>query len=244
MLDGKVVLVTGGTGAIGAAICRVLAREGAKVAFSFRRNHAAADALGQDLSTQGKGGLFAAVEATDANAIEQFVQTVESEYGPIDALINNLGAIQVMPFVLIEGNDWDDVLTTNLKGMFLYTKAVLRSMVRRKCGSIVNLGSIAGHRAVEVPVHYAAAKGGVTGFTTSLAKELSRYKIRVNSVVPGLIEGGIGTNISERQAAEYCQYCLTGRAGRPEEVAEVVAFLASDRSSYVNAQHLTVDGGL
>ena len=132
----------------------------------------------------------------------------------------------------------------NLKSMFLFTREVARGMVRRRSGAIVNLGSIGGHRLLDVPVHYATAKAGVTGFTVSLAKELSRYGIRVNEVSPGLVDGGIGANASPHQIEEYTRYCSLGRTGKPEEVAELVAFLASDRASYINAQQIVVDGGL
>lgn len=150
----------------------------------------------------------------------------------------------MMPFALIEEEDWDAVMAANLKSMFLVTREVVRGMIARKSGVIVNIGSLAGHRLLEVPVHYATAKAGVSGFTLSLAKELARYNIRVNAVVPGLLEEGIGKMVPARELEEYVRYCSAGRPGRTNEVAEVVAFLASDRASYINAQNIFVDGGV
>ncbi|MFH2007666.1 MAG: SDR family oxidoreductase [bacterium] len=244
MLTDIRALVSGGTGSIGSAVCLALARQGADVAFTYRRQEEQAAALGSRIEELGRRCLSARVEARDGAAVEGFVGRVEEELGEIDVLVNNLGATQVMPFALIDEADWDEMMVVNLKSMFLFTKAVVRSMIRRRAGVILNLGSIAGHRLLEVPVHYATAKAGVTGFTLSLAKELSRYGIRVNEVTPGLIEGGIGSNVSERQLAQYNEYCTLGRQGRPEEVAELVAFLASSRASYINAQSMVIDGGL
>jgi NAD(P)-dependent dehydrogenase (short-subunit alcohol dehydrogenase family) len=171
-------------------------------------------------------------------------QTVERDLGRVDVLVNNAGVTQVMPFAMIEEKDWDQVMDVNVKGMFLATKAFARGMIRRKSGNIVNLGSLAGMRVLEVPVHYAAAKSAVVGFTLSLARELGRYNIRVNAVVPGMLTGGVSTNIPPKQQERYKEFCCLSRAGEPEEVAELVAFLASDRSSYINAQSLFVDGGI
>jgi 3-oxoacyl-[acyl-carrier protein] reductase len=244
MLADKVVLVTGGSGSIGAAVCRCCAQYGASVAFTYNQGEERASALAKELEPLGGRTLFAKVDGCNADEVAAFVARVEEEFERVDVLVNNLGATQVMPFALIDEADWDEMMAVNLKSLFLFSKAAVRGMIRRRTGAIVNLGSIAGTRMVEVPVHYATAKAGVVGFTTSLAKELSRYGIRVNAVVPGLIEGGIGDNVSERQLAEYQKYCSLGRPGQPNEVAELVAFLASDRSSYINAQSLTIDGGL
>ena len=244
MLEGKNVLVTGGTGALGSAICRVVAREGGDVAFSWHRREAEAEALRGEIEAAGRRCLCGATDAGDGDGIRAFCARVEEELGSVDVLVNNLGMTQVMPFALIDEEDWDEMMTVNLRPLFLFTKALVRGMVRRRAGVVVNVGSIAGHRMLEVPVHYAAAKAAVTGFTLSLAKEFARYGIRVNEVRPGLIEGGIGANASERQLGEYNRYCALGRPGTPGEVAELVAFLASDRAAYINGQAVVVDGGL
>lgn len=235
----KVALVTGGSGALGGAIVRCLVRDGWTVAFSYQRNRERAEALAAET---GARALHA--DLTDAAQAARLVTDTEEQCGPLTALVNNAGRTQVMPFALIEEADWDLMLAANLKTMFLTTRAAVRGMIHRQQGVIVNIGSLAGHRLLEVPVHYAAAKAAVGGFTTSLAKELARYHIRVNAVMPGLLTEGVGKMVPPRELAEYMKYCTAGRPGEPAEAAELVAFLVSDRASYINAQHVFVDGGI
>lgn len=235
----RTALVTGGSGALGGAIVRRLSEEDYSIAFTYRTNSDSAKALEAET-----GAVAFQADLTDSDQVRKMVQAVIDRFEHIDVLVNNAGLTQVMPFALIEEDDWDTIITANLKTMFLVTHEVVRGMIARKSGAIVNIGSLAGHRLLEVPVHYATAKAGVSGFTLSLAKELSRYGIRVNSVVPGLLDDGIGRMVPEKEAAEYAHYCSAGRPGSPMEVAEMVAFLASDRASYVNAQNLFVDGGI
>ncbi len=242
MLKDRTAFVTGGTGAIGSAIVRCFVGYGARVSFSFLNEEDKASALERQLG--GDRVKAYPLNVLDKAGALKTAEQIEREFGPVDILVNNAGITQVMPFALIEEEDWDRMLDVNVKGMFLVTKAFVRGMIRRKKGAVVNLGSLAGMRVLEVPVHYATAKSAVVGFTLSLARELSRYNVRVNAVVPGLLDGGVSSNVPDKQREDYFQHCTVGRAGKPEEVAELVAFLASDRAGYINAQAMHIDGGV
>ena len=241
MLEGKVAFVTGGSGAVGAAIVRVLAREGARVAYSYHCHHDKAEQLDAELGEKVKSYPL---DVLDAKSAGKLARQIEQDFAPVDILVNNAGLSQVMPFALIEEKDWDLMMDVNVKGMFLVTKAFIRGMIHRKRGNVINLGSLAGMRVLDVPVHYATAKSAVVGFTLSLAREMARYNIRVNAVIPGMLTAGVAVNVPDKQREEYYRYCTQGRAGEPAEVAELVTFLASDRSSYINAQAINVDGGI
>lgn len=235
----KTALVTGGSGALGGAIVRRLVQDAFAVAFTYRSGEEAARTLALET-----GATAVRADLTDPHQVRAAVQTAIETLGRIDVLVNNAGWAQAMPFPLIDERDWDEVLAANLKTMFLVTREVLRDMVARREGVIVNIGSLAGHRMLDVPVHYATAKAGVSGFTISLAREFSRYNIRVNSVVPGLLDDGIGRMVPHAELAEYVRHCSAGRPGTTREVADVVAFLASDAARYINAQNIFVDGGI
>ncbi|MCK5057578.1 MAG: 3-oxoacyl-ACP reductase FabG [Candidatus Aminicenantes bacterium] len=244
LLENKTAIITGGTGAIGAKLCEIFSLEGADTAFNYEKSEKKAEKILTVIKENNRQGLAFRCSVLDSAGIEKMIDEVIRKFGRIDILVNNAGITQVLPLPLIEEEDWDRMMAVNVKGMFLVTKEVVRRMIARKSGVILNIGSIAGMRLLEVPVHYAAAKAAVTGFTISLAKELSRYNIRVNAIAPGMLDAGVGTNVPEKQYNEYMKYCTAGRPGKPEEVASFAAFLCSDKAAYINAQNMVVDGGL
>ncbi len=244
LLKNKKALITGGTGAIGEKLCEVFSLEGADIAFNYEKNTKKSEKVLKIIEKNKRKGIAFQCSVLDVMGIEEMVEQIIKKFGRIDILVNNAGITQVLPFPLIEEQDWDLMMDINVKGMFLVTKEVARRMTLVKSGVIINIGSIAGMRLLEVPIHYATAKAAVCGFTISLAKELARYNIRVNSVIPGMLDAGVGTNVPEKQYKEYLKYCAKGRPGRPDEVAHFAAFLCSDKADYINAQNLIIDGGL
>lgn len=240
MLSGKTVFVSGGTGYIGEAICRTCIDYGAEVIFSYHENETVAQRM---VSTSDRMRAVQ-INLRDPSDIKTKVESLYAEVQKIDILINNAGVSLVMPLSLLEDEDLDYLLDVNVKGTVHLTKAIVRGMIRRKSGAIINIGSIAGQRILDVPVHYALSKAAISGFTFSLAAELKRYGIRVNAIVPGMIEGGISKGIPDDLKADFVKHCLVGRPGTGREVAEVVCFVASDRASYVNGQNICVDGGI
>ena len=235
----KSVFVTGGSGALGAAIVRKMAEYGWKTAFCYNTGEERAKALSAET-----GALALQADLENADAVTAMAETLERDFGIPDALVNNAGKTGIMPFALLEAEDWDAAMAVNLRSMFLTTHALVRGMIRRGSGAIVNMSSLAGQRLLDVPVTYATSKSGVMGFTLGLAREVARYHIRVNAVAPGMLDGGVSANVPEQPKNEYLRYCMAGRPGRCEEVADVVEFLCSDRSSYINAQMIHINGGI
>jgi NAD(P)-dependent dehydrogenase (short-subunit alcohol dehydrogenase family) len=240
MLSGKTMLVTGGSGHIGAEICRVAHAYGARVLFTYHNGEEQAQQLMQELP----GSLGAAMNLRSVGDIARTIDALCPAPGTIDILVNNAGIAQIMPLPLVEEEDFDLVLDINVKGVFFVTKHVVKGMIRHQRGAIVNLGSIAGARLLDVPVTYALSKAAIHGMTFALAAELKRFGIRVNAVVPGLIDGGVGNGVPETLKQDFIAHCAAGRSGTAHEVAETVCFLASDRAAYINGQNIAVDGGL
>ena len=240
MLTGKAALITGGSRGLGRSLVRAFAAQGARVAFTYARDDAGARAT---LEEVGVAKAFR-VSVLDVPATEAMIAEVEREWGAIDVLVNNAGISQNLPLALMEEEDWDRVMDINGKGTFLTSKAVLRGMIRRKRGVVLNIGSLVGVRMLEAPIHYCASKAAVKGLTEALAKEVARYGIRVLCLAPGLLEDGVGRNLPDYRLADYLKHCSLGRLGGLDEVARLAAFLVSDANGYMSGETVVIDGGL
>ncbi|HET9931693.1 MAG TPA: SDR family oxidoreductase [Polyangiaceae bacterium] len=244
LLNGKRTLITGGARGLGRAIALAFAKHGARVAFTYAKNEEAAERTRRELAELGVDALSYRVDAADSAGTEAMLSAVEKAWDGLDVLVNNAAITQNLPLALLDEEDFDRVMRVNVKGPFITSRAALRGMIRRKSGVIVNIGSLAGARMIEAPIHYTTSKAAIIGMTEALAKEVARHGIRVVCLAPGLLEDGLGRNLPDHRLVDYLHHCALGRVGKFEEVAEMCALLASDRSSYVSGETLVMDGGV
>jgi 3-oxoacyl-[acyl-carrier protein] reductase len=236
---GQVVVVTGGSRGIGRAIVERFAAQGAKVYFTYHQNAEAAAQV--TAATQAEA---IQCSQTDGAAITAAVEKIVAEAGKIDVLVNNAGITCDTFLMLMPPDDWNRVIDTNLNGVYRWCKAVTRPMLAARRGNIINLASIAGLVGVMGQTNYAASKGALLAFTRALAAELGAKGIRVNSVVPGFIETDMSARVPRQIKQKNLDHIVQKRFGKPEEVASVVTFLASEGAAYIMGQSIVVDGGL
>ncbi len=243
-LDGKVAVVTGSSRGIGRAIALKLADRGAKVVVNYRISQAEAEEVASLIRKCGSEAVTFKADVSRREEAEALIQEALGRFGRLDILVNNAGLIRDTLLVRMSDEDWDLVMDVNLRGTFYCCRAAVRPMIRQRWGRIINMSSIVGVHGNVGQTNYSAAKAGVIGFTKSLAKEVASRNVTVNVVAPGLIETDVTTKLNERVKAELFKRIHLGRLGTPEEVAELVAFLASDAAGYITGQVLLIDGGM
>lgn len=244
MLKDKVAIVTGASRGIGAAIAANLAQHGAKVVVNYNSSAEAAEAVVQQIEEKGGVAMALKADVGSFEACQEMVKTTIDTYGQVDILVNNAGTTRDTLLMMMKEEDWDVVINTNLKSMFNCSKAVLRPMVRKRKGRIINISSIVGLRGQGGQTNYAATKAGIIGFTKSLAKEVGSRNITVNAIAPGFFPTALTDVLSDDMVQKALELIPLGRLGELDEVAHLVAFLASDNAAYITGEVIRVDGGI
>jgi len=241
ILDGEIVLVTGASRGIGAAIADVLAAHGATV-FGTATTAAGAEAIGARLAAHGGHGRV--LDVTQGSAVEQLIETIAKESGPVSILVNNAGITRDQLLMRMKDEDWQATLDTNLSSVYRTSKAVMRGMMKARKGRIVNIASVVGVTGNPGQANYAAAKAGIIAFSKSLAREIGSRGITVNVVAPGFIDTDMTRALSPDQRAALLGQIALGRLGAPDDIAQAVLFLASPAASYITGETLHVNGGM
>lgn len=244
LLEGKTALVTGGSRGIGRAIALTFAQNGANVAFSDIRYDEHAESLEKEIAALGVKGKGYASDASAFADGEKLIDSVVADFGALDILVNNAGITRDNLLMRMSEADWDAVITVNLKSIFNLTKAVQRYMLKQRHGSIINMGSVVGLSGNAGQANYSASKAGLFGFTKSIAQELGSRNIRCNAIAPGFIETAMTEKLPDDVRKEWMKTIPLRRGGKPEDVANVAVFLASDLSDYVTGQVIPVCGGM
>ncbi len=243
-IENKVVLITGGSRGIGEAIVRKFAKLGAKVAFTYRSSSERSDAIVAELNSQGADTTAFQSDAGNYVQAEELVKAVIEKYGQIDVLINNAGITKDNLMLRMSEEQWDTVIETNLKSVFNLTKQVMRPMMRKKSGSIINMSSVVGVFGNAGQANYAASKAGIIGFSKSIAKEIGSRNIRCNVIAPGFIETEMTAELDDKTKENFLANIPMKRLGKGDEIADTCVYLASDLSSYVSGQVISVCGAL
>lgn len=244
LLDGKIALVTGASRGIGRAVAVKLAAAGATVAVNYAGNAQAAEETKALIEAQGQRAILLQADVADGEAVEAMVQQVVAAFGRVDILVNNAGITRDALLMRMKESDWDDVMRTNLKGVYHCTKAVAKRMMKQRSGRIVNMSSVVGLTGNAGQANYAAAKAGVLGFTKATAKELAARGITVNAIAPGFIDTDMTAGLPEQVKESLLKGIPLGKLGSPEDIADAALFLVSDAAAYITGQTLHVDGGM
>jgi len=244
LLEGKNVIITGASRGIGKGIAEIFASHGANIAFTYRSSDEKAKALENELSANGCKAKGYKSDASDFDAAQQLSKDVMDDFGSIDVLVNNAGITKDGLLMRMSEEDFDSVMSINMKSVFNMTKAVLRPMLKARAGSIINMSSVVGVKGNAGQANYSASKAAINGFTKSTALELGSRNIRCNSIAPGFIETEMTEALGEETVKEWREQIPLKRGGTPEDIANTTLFLASDLSAYVTGQVINVCGGM
>jgi 3-oxoacyl-[acyl-carrier protein] reductase len=244
LLEGKTAIITGGSKGIGKGIASLFAAQGADVAFTYLSSEAQAKEIEDELQSHGVKAKAYRSDASDFAAAEQLIKDVLSDFEKIDVLVNNAGITKDNLLMRMTEQDYDDVMRINLKSIFNLTKAIQRTFLKQRSGSIINMSSVVGIKGNAGQSNYAASKAGMIGFTKSIALELGSRNIRCNAIAPGFIETEMTDKLDPQTVQSWRDAIPLKRGGSPEDVANACLFLGSDLSTYITGQVLSVDGGM